>query len=154
MKTSRETLSIIQNHFPERLFKAYIVRAPWIFSAFWTMISPFIDPVTYKKIQFVKYAHISRPSQLCQAGGSLSKVSVFIDCNKTDLLSDQITTMQPHTYRTEFYLCFEKRGTWTVQGKVEGGPLNASQMTVTEAAHAVFKRILRTCLSRTQNRSE
>lgn len=54
MKTSRDTLSIIQNQYPERLFKAYIVRAPWIFSAFWTMISPFIDPVTYRKIQFVK----------------------------------------------------------------------------------------------------
>ena len=54
MKTSRETLSIIQNHFPERLKKAFIIRAPWIFSAFWSMISPFIDPITSKKIQFVK----------------------------------------------------------------------------------------------------
>jgi hypothetical protein len=53
MKTSKATLSILQNQYPERLHSAYICRAPWIFSAFWTMISPFIDPVTYAKIKFV-----------------------------------------------------------------------------------------------------
>ena len=50
MKTSQDTLSILQNHYPERLFRAYCIRPPWIFNAFWTMISPFIDSVTYQKI--------------------------------------------------------------------------------------------------------
>ena len=53
-----------------------------------------------KKIQFVNKvcAYFSRPAfSACQARTEvkhpcLSKVSVFIDCNKTDLLSDQITT--------------------------------------------------------------
>jgi hypothetical protein len=50
IKTARATLNILQNHYPERLFRAYCIRPPWIFSTFWTMISPFIDPVTKAKI--------------------------------------------------------------------------------------------------------
>ena len=52
-KTSMETLNILQNHYPERLKRAFCIRPPFIFNAFWTMISPFIDPVTKDKIQMV-----------------------------------------------------------------------------------------------------
>jgi hypothetical protein len=50
MKTSVETLSILQNHYPERLAKAYLVRPPWIFHTFYSLISPLIDTVTREKV--------------------------------------------------------------------------------------------------------
>ena len=53
MRTSRETLSILQDHFPERLAVAVCYNPPWIFAVFWKAISPFIDPETYRKIRFV-----------------------------------------------------------------------------------------------------
>lgn len=53
MRTSRETLSILQDHFPERLAMAVLYNPPWIFAVFWKAISPFIDPETYRKIRFV-----------------------------------------------------------------------------------------------------
>jgi hypothetical protein len=52
-KTSMATLSILQNHYPERLFRAYAVRPPWVFSTFYAAISPFVDPVTRNKIVMV-----------------------------------------------------------------------------------------------------
>ncbi|KAH8057671.1 hypothetical protein JL722_6762 [Aureococcus anophagefferens] len=54
MKTSKATLKAVQDYYPERLHKAYLVDAPWIFNAFFKLISPFIDPVTKAKIVFVK----------------------------------------------------------------------------------------------------
>lgn len=53
MKTSMATLHILQNQYPERLKCAYVLRAPWVFHGFWSMIAPFIDPVTKTKICMV-----------------------------------------------------------------------------------------------------
>lgn len=50
MSVSMEILNILQNHYPERLFKCYFINPPWIFNAFFKLINPFIDPVTTKKV--------------------------------------------------------------------------------------------------------
>lgn len=53
MKTSRETLSVLQDQYPERLGKAILYNPPRLFYYFWRMISPFIDPNTAQKVAFV-----------------------------------------------------------------------------------------------------
>jgi len=53
MKTSKATLHILSDYYPERLGVAYFVHPPWIFKAFWKVFYPFIDPVTKSKFIFL-----------------------------------------------------------------------------------------------------
>lgn len=60
MKTSLATLKIMQHHYPERLHLCIGWHPPSVFSAFWKLLSPFIDPVTAKKVFLLPKAAASR----------------------------------------------------------------------------------------------
>ncbi|PON98536.1 CRAL-TRIO lipid binding domain containing protein [Trema orientale] len=47
-------LSILQDCYPERLGKLFLVHVPYIFMTAWKMVYPFIDNNTKKKIMFVE----------------------------------------------------------------------------------------------------
>jgi len=38
---------------PQRLGVAFMVNTPWVFSAFWNVIKPFLNEVTLAKVQFI-----------------------------------------------------------------------------------------------------
>lgn len=47
-------LNLAAEHYPERLGHFFIIDAPALFRTLWQAISPFIDPKTKKKIQFLR----------------------------------------------------------------------------------------------------
>ncbi|XP_052182187.1 uncharacterized protein LOC127794921 isoform X4 [Diospyros lotus] len=47
-------LSILQNYYPERLGKLFLVHVPYIFMAAWKIVYPFIDNNIKKTIRFVE----------------------------------------------------------------------------------------------------
>lgn len=47
-------LSLVQVNYPETVQRILVVDAPYIFSACWAVIRPWIDPVTAAKIEFIK----------------------------------------------------------------------------------------------------
>lgn len=53
IKSARETVNILQNHYPERLAIAFLYNTPRIFEAFWKIVKYFLDPKTMQKVKFV-----------------------------------------------------------------------------------------------------
>ena len=47
-----QVLNILQDHYPERLGRAFVINVPFLLNAFYKMINPFIDPVTREKLKF------------------------------------------------------------------------------------------------------
>ncbi|KAL9182560.1 hypothetical protein ACHAXT_013212 [Thalassiosira profunda] len=52
MSTVKHTLTILQGHYPERMYRAYICDPPLVFRSFWGIIRHFVDPATLEKIAF------------------------------------------------------------------------------------------------------
>lgn len=53
LKSARETIGILQNHYPERLAIAFLYNPPRIFEAFWKIVKYFLDNKTFHKVKFV-----------------------------------------------------------------------------------------------------
>lgn len=47
-------VDLLQNNYPETLQIGLLLDAPMLFSAFWAVIKPWLDPDTREKIQFIK----------------------------------------------------------------------------------------------------
>jgi hypothetical protein len=47
-----QVVNILQTHYPERLGAALILNVPFLIQAFFSMIKPFIDPITRNKMKF------------------------------------------------------------------------------------------------------
>ncbi|KAL6721764.1 Phosphatidylinositol transfer protein (PITP) [Lecanora helva] len=66
----RQVISILQNHYPERLGRACMKDLPWIIWGFFKIINPFIDPLTREKMVFdTDLRKLVPPEQLLRAWG-------------------------------------------------------------------------------------
>lgn len=52
MKTVKQVIHILQNHYVERLGKGIVVNVPYYLQAFFSMIKPLLDPKTKAKVEF------------------------------------------------------------------------------------------------------
>ncbi|KAK6160481.1 hypothetical protein DH2020_003862 [Rehmannia glutinosa] len=80
-------LSILQDCYPERLGKLFIVHVPYIFMTAWKMVYPFIDKNTKRKIIFVEDKKLQSTllqeideSQLPDTFGGKQKLVPIQDC--------------------------------------------------------------------------
>ena len=46
----KQLFTIDEKYYPERLYKTYLINAPWYFTALYALVSPWIDPKTATKI--------------------------------------------------------------------------------------------------------
>jgi len=54
VKSSKDTINVMQNMYPERLGMGFILNPPLPFWVLWKVVSAFLDPVTKRKIQFIR----------------------------------------------------------------------------------------------------
>jgi hypothetical protein len=51
--TTRETIEIVTQHYPERVGHCVLYKTPAVFTAFWKVARRLLDPVTAAKIMFI-----------------------------------------------------------------------------------------------------
>lgn len=67
----KQTMYILQNHYPERLGRALVTNVPFYIWGFFKLITPFIDPLTREKIKFNEDSnlHVPKEQLLKESGG-------------------------------------------------------------------------------------
>lgn len=67
----KQTMDILQNHYPERLGRALVTNVPFYIWGFFKLITPFIDPLTREKIKFNEDSslHVPKEQLLKESGG-------------------------------------------------------------------------------------
>ncbi|KAJ1744101.1 hypothetical protein H4R22_000228 [Coemansia sp. RSA 1290] len=75
--TAKKFLDILSNHYPERLGRAVVFMPPKLFVGFYSLVSPFIDPVTKAKVAFV---NPKEPPTEQTDGGSSSPWIAIEEC--------------------------------------------------------------------------
>eukprot|EP00923_Selenidium_pygospionis_P037556 GHVN01065832.1.p2 GENE.GHVN01065832.1~~GHVN01065832.1.p2 ORF type:complete len:339 (-),score=58.34 GHVN01065832.1:2431-3447(-) len=63
LKLFKKCAGVMQAHYPERSYKMMVINAPWWFNSAFSIVSPFIDPRTKKKIgvhgkDYLKYLSV------------------------------------------------------------------------------------------------
>jgi len=53
IKTARESMNVLQNHYPERLAIAFLFNAPKVFESSFKVLKRLVDPKSVKKLNFV-----------------------------------------------------------------------------------------------------
>jgi len=53
LQVFKETVQIDQNYYPERLGHFFLFNTPWMIYPIWSLISPFIDPLTLQKFHLL-----------------------------------------------------------------------------------------------------
>lgn len=53
LNRTKESLSIAQNHYPERLHRAFLVDTTGFMKLLWGLVKPFINPITKAKIVYI-----------------------------------------------------------------------------------------------------
>jgi CRAL/TRIO domain/CRAL/TRIO, N-terminal domain len=71
LSQGKQTMDILQNHYPERLGRALVTNVPFYIWGFFKLITPFIDPLTREKIKFNEDSglHVPREQLLKESGG-------------------------------------------------------------------------------------
>ena len=74
LQQGKQTLNILQNHYPERLGRALVGNVPWVIWGFFKLITPFIDPITKEKIKFNEDFgnHVPRDQLMKEANGNVN----------------------------------------------------------------------------------
>ena len=55
MKLGQRLMQVVENHFPERMAKAFIINAPPFFSTLWNVVRPMLNPRTAAKISITRH---------------------------------------------------------------------------------------------------